>query len=308
MITITCYQGFKSKFVQHTVYLVIFITTLILHPSNSNAQENKLSVNSNSNSLASSGVIYRNPWVYNVDYKFELHPDSIKIDKSKDLKVWISVPREWASQKVVKIISIDPEPHERYEDPEYDNKILFWDFGKEPEKAAYKVNIKYRIETFEIHAEVDPENIGAYDKTSEEYILNTRSTPTLSLTSKIREMAKIAVGDESNPFLQANRIFNFVRKKMRFKLVRHERGSGVSSILDYPVVDPETGEEFYEGQCNHFSVLFVALCRAVGIPASLYQKINLSKSLIPYMEHLSISFLVNGPKVLHCRNLSWIEF
>jgi hypothetical protein len=35
------------------------------------------------------GIIYRNPRVYNVDYSFEMSPDPNKIDRSKDLKVWI---------------------------------------------------------------------------------------------------------------------------------------------------------------------------------------------------------------------------
>jgi hypothetical protein len=38
-------------------------------------------------------------------------------------------------------------------------------------------------------------------------------------------------------------------------------------LLDNPVIDEKTGEEYYEGACNQYSALFVALCRAVGIPA-----------------------------------------
>jgi len=38
-------------------------------------------------------------------------------------------------------------------------------------------------------------------------------------------------------------------------------------LLDSPVMDEETGEEHYKGSCNQYSAFFVALCRAVGIPA-----------------------------------------
>ena len=81
-------------------------------------------------SSAVAGVIYRNPRVYNVDYSFELVPDPNKIDRNKDLKLWIPIPREWDSQKAVKIISVQPPPYAKYEDPEYGNRMLFWDFGK----------------------------------------------------------------------------------------------------------------------------------------------------------------------------------
>ena len=116
----------------------------------------------------SSGIIYRNPRVYNVDYTFELCPEKDSIDLSKDLKLWIPVPREWDSQKAVKIISIDPEPHSTYTDPEHGNRILFWDFEKEPKKDMYVVKIRYRAEVFEVYSNVDPGKTEPYDTKSNE--------------------------------------------------------------------------------------------------------------------------------------------
>jgi len=214
-----------------------------------------------------SGIVYSSPRVYNVDYSFEMVPDPNKIDRSKDLKLWLPIPREWDSQKGVKIISVEPEPHARYVDPEYGNPMLFWDFGKEPEKPTYKVDIKFRLDSYDISVKVDPELVGSYDKTTKDYALYTQSTHTISITPKIREMAHEAIGDETNPYLQAKRILAFVRKKVRFKILDFERGRGIKCLLDYPVIDEKTGEEYYEGCCSQDTALFVALCRAVGIPA-----------------------------------------
>lgn len=214
-----------------------------------------------------SGVIYRNPQVYNVDYSFELVPDPNKIDRAKDLKLWIPIPREWDSQKAVKIISVQPPPHAEYEDPEHGNRMLFWDFGKETEKPSYKVKIKFRLESYEVHAEVNPNKIGLYDKTSKEYALYTRSTHTISITPKIREMAREAVGDEDNPYLRAERIYKYTTQKVRYKMHRLDRGTGTDVLLSFPFKDETRGDECYEGECLQQSALFVALCRAVGIPA-----------------------------------------
>ncbi len=62
----------KANRVQYAIKLVVFITILIFHPSNSLSKINKLSVDSTLNRLTSSEVIYTNPRVYNVDYSFEL--------------------------------------------------------------------------------------------------------------------------------------------------------------------------------------------------------------------------------------------
>ncbi|GAI09190.1 unnamed protein product, partial [marine sediment metagenome] len=203
----------------------------------------------------------------NVDYSFELVPDHTKIARNKDLKLWLPIPREWDSQKAVKIISVQPSPHAEYEDPEYGNKILFWDFGIGPVKESYEVNIKYRLEIFEVYCQIEPEQIGSFDKESEKYQLYTRSTKTTNITPELRELAQTAIGNEKNAYLQAKLIYEFVRKKMRHKAVRRQRGSGVENILDFPITDPKTGEQYYEGACGQQSVFFVALCRAVGIPA-----------------------------------------
>jgi transglutaminase-like putative cysteine protease len=161
-------------------------------------------------------IVYRNPRPFNVTYFAELIPDPTKIDRTKDLKLWLSIPREWDSQKAVKILSVDPPAHATYEDPEYGNRMLFWDFGKEPEKVSYKVEVKFRLESYEAYAEVDPERVETYDKTSDEYVLYTRSEHTICITPKVKELAQEAVGDEKNPYLQAKRIFEFVHMKMRY--------------------------------------------------------------------------------------------
>lgn len=262
-----CNQIIESMRLFKNIYLVFAVALFLLDPPILLSQESLVSVDSCLNKSQSSNVIYRNPRVYNVDYSFEIFPDSVKIDRDQDLKVWIPIPREWDSQKAVKIISVEPEPNAKYEDPEFGNPIYFWDFGKGLEKESYEVKIKYRLESFEVHCNIEAEKISNYDKNSEKYQFYTRSSYTTNINSEIKEFADRIVGNEKNAYLQAKRIFEFVRKNMHFKNIRRERGSSIESILNFKVTDPKTGEQYYEGECDHYSILFVALCRAAGIPA-----------------------------------------
>jgi transglutaminase-like putative cysteine protease len=253
---------------KHSIDLLVLITVIIFYSSISCSQENKLSKDLHSDMSTSTKVIYRNPQVMNVDYSFEFAPDPKKIDRKKDLKLWMPIPREWDSQKAVKIISVEPPPHAKYQDPEHGNKMWFWDFGKGPEKPSYKVDIKFRLESYEIHGVVDPGRIGPYDKASKEYAFYTRSSHTIPITPKVKELARIAVGEEKNPYLQAKRIAQFVSKKMRYAIIGFEKGErGIKPLLENPVINEKTGEEFYRGSCSENSSFFIALCRAVGIPA-----------------------------------------
>ena len=267
---------YKKSLIISIAFLFLFVfaglgftqnTTNVTQVADNNQATIDQTGDDNDAAIDQAGVIYRNPQVYNVDYSFELFPDPKKIDRTKDLKLWVPIPREWDSQKAVKIISVQPPPHAEYEDPEHGNRMLFWDFGKGPEKPSYRVDIKFRLESYEVYAEVDPERVGSYDKTSKEYALYTRSEHTICITPAIKQIAQEAVGDEKNPYLQAERIFKYVAEKVRYKMHRLERGVGTEVLLNFPIKDEKTGEEYFEGACDQQHSLFIALCRAVGIPA-----------------------------------------
>ena len=122
-------------------------------------QVNPTSINSYITGFDTSCIVARNPHSYNVNYIFELSPGNECIDRSRDLKLWLPIPKEWDSQKAVEIISVDPEPLLQYEDPEHGNKMYYWDFGKLPAKSTYQVSLKYRFEALGTHLEINPDNI-----------------------------------------------------------------------------------------------------------------------------------------------------
>jgi hypothetical protein len=214
------------------------------------------------------GIEYVNPRVFNVDFTFELRPEPGTFDKEKDLKLWLPVPREWDSQRAVKILAVEPPPHAEYTDPEFGNRMFFWDFAEEPEQPVYSVNLRYRLESFDLRAEIDPERVGEYDESDDLHALYTRSTEHIEISPEIVALAREAVGDEDNLYRQARRIHDFVVDKVRYsRLLRRDVGTGTRALLSTVAVDEETGEQYYQGECDVQAEFFVALCRAVGIPA-----------------------------------------
>jgi hypothetical protein len=77
--------------------------------------------------------------------------------------------------------------------------------------------------------------------------VSTESVAEISWTGpRVRELARVAVGDEQNPYRQAKRVFEFVRKNMRCKETSFKK-RGVQPLLDHPFKDEKTGEEYYKG-------------------------------------------------------------
>jgi hypothetical protein len=50
-------------------------------------------------------------------------------------------------------------------------------------------------------------------------------------------------------------------------MYRKDRGVGIDVLLKHAKINKESGEQYYEGACGQFHALFIALCRANGIPA-----------------------------------------
>src|SRR5690606_6258968 len=82
--------------------------------------------------------------------------------------------------------------------------------------------------------------------------------PHVDLTPELRQLAATIVGDETNPYLKAQRIFQWIDSNVRYV-----------SELEYSVATSITDRVLSarEGDCGMHVLIFVALCRAVGVPA-----------------------------------------
>ncbi|MFO7934123.1 MAG: hypothetical protein R6U78_08575 [Bacteroidales bacterium] len=164
---------------------------------------------------------YKNPKVIDVEYKYKISLDSIEINRKEDLKVWIPVPRDWNTQKVIEVSKIEPQCDKDYFDPEHGNRILFWNFGKSPEAESYEITICFRTENFQIYVNessltksVKQHDNVTYKKNSNEYKLYTRSTQKrIKITPEIVKMAKEAVANEKNPIYSQKQYSNMSCKK-----------------------------------------------------------------------------------------------
>ena len=74
----------NNKLTNQTLFRVTMSLAALICVCAANAQ-------AQTNSSEHSGVIYRNPRVYNIEYSFEMFPDPNKTESTKDLKLWVEV-------------------------------------------------------------------------------------------------------------------------------------------------------------------------------------------------------------------------
>ncbi len=113
-------------------------------------------------------------------------------------------------------------------------------------KFSYVNRAKYR--TFDAEG-VSSEQPSFY--TEEKY-------PQIRFTPLIRELAAEIAGEEKNPLLLARRIYDWITENIRYSYMR-----------EYLYIDniPENVILNRRGDCGAMSLLFITLCRYLGIPA-----------------------------------------
>jgi hypothetical protein len=106
---------------------------------------------------------------------------------------------------------------------------------------------------------VDPKKIKPYDKNSEVYKKNTMErAPHLVFTPALRKLASEIVGEETNPYLKAKKIFLWITENITY-----------ASAIEYSTIENISAycEGNRYGDCGIQGMLFIVLCRISGVPA-----------------------------------------
>lgn len=177
---------------------------------------------------------------------FEFRYEATIPELTAPARMWVPLAETDAAQKIeVKSINI-PGEHQLVRDTRYGNRILFATLR--PEDSGKKVEVVYHVERVEKGAyEGDPADAA-------QYLAGDLMVP---ITDQIRKLAREAVEDKDDDLMKARALYDHVIDAMRYQ--KHGDGWG-------------RGDAVYAcdarfGNCTDYHSYFIALARAVGIPA-----------------------------------------
>ncbi len=180
---------------------------------------------------------------------------NIPAETKPELHVWASgiIPRP--NQHVLNLELDGPLPRDIFIDKDNGNRIIYWNLtpllGKQD---SIVIRRRVTIQSYELLAVFDSTALAPYDSSSRIFKFYTKWEPFLEITPDIRARATTIVGNETNPFSKARKIFDWVNRKMVYYYPPPKRGAQAALHL-------------LKGDCGQYADLFVALCRAAGIPA-----------------------------------------
>lgn len=202
---------------------------------------------------------YFNPKEYFVEYS--IYVDKDKLPDKGHLKLWTPLPLQTACQEDINIIKIEPvEAVIGY--PKTTGDIGYINFDLDLEKYdSLDISVMYSFKHYQQEFIVDLDEIGEYDRESELYKIYTESSKNIFYNDEMKDLALSIVGNETNPYLMAKKIYYYVVDNIYYSLIAH-------AYLEAEKI-PESLAVFEHGygDCGAQSMFFSALCRSLGIPA-----------------------------------------
>lgn len=171
------------------------------------------------------------------------------------LDVYLAVPQDLPAQRLLGPLKFSPQPHEFVTD-QWGQKLAHYRYENVPAGEFVTVSWEAEVELFKIRYFLFPEKAGSLSdlpKEIKDRYLADGSKYWIN-DPYIRKTARDVVGDETNCYWIARKLFEHVTRKMRYEL------SGGWNVA--PTVLKRGS-----GSCSEYSFVYIALCRAAGLPA-----------------------------------------
>lgn len=189
---------------------------------------------------------------------YTLTVDTNAVPAGKMIRCWLPYPRtDQARQQGVRFIEAS-EPEYVISPQDCRHSTLYM------EKRAVQGEPTVFSETFEYTANgawynLKPGDIQPYDTITALYREYTAEREAhIRFSPRLRELAARLTEGETNPYLQAKRIFRWINDRFPW-----------ASAREYSTIDniPEYVLDNGHGDCGQVTLLFITLCRICGIPA-----------------------------------------
>jgi len=173
----------------------------------------------------------------------------------KDLDVYLAIPENLNNQEIIGQIEYFPQPTDFLTD-QWGQKVAHYKFQNLEATKFVSVGMKVKTKLYKVKYLIFPEKVGELKdipkSITEKYLVDDAK---YSLSDPfIKWSAQQAVGDETNPYWIARKIFNYVIDHLEY-----ERVGGWN--IAPTVLKRGTGS------CSEYSFVYIALCRASGLPA-----------------------------------------
>ena len=196
------------------------------------------------------------PQEFEINYKLTVDADAVP--EGEIIRAWLPFPKEnHKRQGSVELLSVNSEEYVISDDSNFHRTIYFEKEVERGKPTIFELVLKYT--GYNEYYDLSADKVKQYDENSELYKnFTSEREPHIVFTDEIKTLSKEIVGDETNPYLKAKKIFTWISENIPWAGAREY--STIENISDYCVAN-------MHGDCGIKTILFMTLARYNGIPA-----------------------------------------
>lgn len=189
-------------------------------------------------------------------------------ENSQEVRVWIPLPASDPYQETKVLYVNSPFKYEISQDPEFGNRMFYFDIKPSPGKRDAVIKIRYSIKRKERRSAStqSPRLQEKNERMSLKGYLESRGLE--MVTKRIEKIALMTTKGAEDPLKKARALYDYVLKTMIYDKSGEGWGRG----------DSVYACDVRKGNCTDFHSLFITLARAVQIPARFRMGIPLSSN------------------------------
>lgn len=187
---------------------------------------------------------------YLIHIKTGLKLNKEHIRKGEKIRVHLPIPKKAEQIRNIRILNTSHEPKFISEE-DYPQRTIYFE---EILKGNKEFTVEYSYENHIRYNELSPDEV-SYHQPS---FCTDECLPQIRFTTYLVELAKMIVGDETNPLIKARKIYDYITKNVQYSFVRQY--AAITNIPEYAALN-------LKGDCGVQALLFITLCRIARIPA-----------------------------------------
>lgn len=178
-------------------------------------------------------------------------------DNVDELDIYIAVPKDLDNQNILGDIQYEPQPTEFVQD-QWGQKFAHFFYENIKPGTFLIPTMKLKVKNYHTEYLIFPEKVGSLEEIPEEimkkYLID--GTKLDIHHPLIQEGVKKAIGNEKHPYWMMRKIFDYICEKIDYKLKPLGGWNPAPTVLKRGT-----------GSCSEYTFIFIAMCRASGLPA-----------------------------------------
>ncbi len=174
-----------------------------------------------------------------------------------ELDIYIAIPENRDNQDLLEEPTFEPQPTAILTD-HWGQKVAHYHINNLQSGEFFRATMTVKAKVYGIEYFIDPGKVGPLnaipEKVKKKYLVDGKK---LMISDPfIQDLAKKVVGDEKNPYWIARKVFNYLIEHLSYNLKPVGGWNTAPTVLKRGTAS-----------CSEYSFSFIALCRAMGVPA-----------------------------------------